>query len=631
MAYLRIANLKKTYRVSRTENQEVLKGVNVEFKRGELVAMLGESGCGKSTLINILGGLDNDYTGSVVLNGEFFKDYTEKQLDDYRKSKVGLIFQSYNLINHMTVIENVEIAMTMSNYSKEERNKTALALLKDMEIEQYKNKLPNQLSGGQKQRVAIARALANNPEIILADEPTGALDKQSADQVLDILKKIAESGKLVILVTHSHKIASSCSRIITLDDGIIKSDEKLCDLEVPRIKPKSNKAHNISIKELFKLAYNNLLQTKNRSLLVSIGMSIGIAAVILVFCVSSGVTDYVKDKLSDSMNALQIEVSLNDGDTITNAYTDKISSIEGVDYTVKGSYTKLNSSYKFGTNNSGYIMMLNSSFDELEKSLTAGALPTSGQIAINESFAETLYNDYVDEADELVGREITITFSETSTETCTISGVYEDESDYTDYPCAYITYDDLDTLFKAADKTLKTTVLYVYCDSVDYVDAVKSSIEALGFTAVRDDATAETAISYIDVGTKVLTAFSAIAVIVSAIMIFIVMYISIIERTKEIGVLRAVGARKKDIKFMFIFEAGLLGFGSGIIAVILSAAIGICSNLILNGLYDFKLINNNILYYVIGLLVSVVISIGAGFSPALQASELEPVDSLRHE
>jgi len=194
MAYLRIANLKKTYRVSRTENQEVLKGVNVEFKRGELVAMLGESGCGKSTLINILGGLDNDYTGSVVLNGEFFKDYTEKQLDDYRKSKVGLIFQSYNLINHMTVIENVEIAMTMSNYSKEERNKTALALLKDMEIEQYKNKLPNQLSGGQKQRVAIARALANNPEIILADEPTGALDKQSADQVLDILKKIAESG-----------------------------------------------------------------------------------------------------------------------------------------------------------------------------------------------------------------------------------------------------------------------------------------------------------------------------------------------------------------------------------------------------------------------------------------------------
>ena len=153
MAYLRIANLKKNYRISRTETQQVLRGVNAEFKRGEFVAIVGESGCGKSTFMNILGGLDNDYTGSIVLNGEFMKDYTEKQLDDYRKSKVGLVFQSYNLISHMTVRENVEVAMTMSNIDRATRKKITDDILSQVGLLEYVNKLPNQLSGGQRQRV----------------------------------------------------------------------------------------------------------------------------------------------------------------------------------------------------------------------------------------------------------------------------------------------------------------------------------------------------------------------------------------------------------------------------------------------------------------------------------------------
>ena len=150
MAYLRIANLKKKYRISRTEYQEVLKGLNVEFKRGELVAVLGESGCGKSTFMNILGGLDNDYTGSVVYDGQFFKDYTEKQLDDWRKHKVGMIFQNYNLISHMTVAENIEIAMTMTRHGQAKRKKRVESLLKRMGLEGMGEKLPNQLSGGQR-------------------------------------------------------------------------------------------------------------------------------------------------------------------------------------------------------------------------------------------------------------------------------------------------------------------------------------------------------------------------------------------------------------------------------------------------------------------------------------------------
>ena len=226
MAYLRIANLKKSYRISRTETQQVLCGVNAEFKRGEFVAIVGESGCGKSTFMNILGGLDNDYTGSIVLNGEFMKDYTEKQLDDYRKSKVGLVLQSYNLISHMTVRENVEVAMTMSNVDRETRKKITDEILSQVGLLEYANKLPNQLSGGQRQRVAIARALANQPEILLADEPTGALDKESAKEVINILKSVAESGRLVIVVTHSQKVANECSRVLTIDNGVIEDDTK---------------------------------------------------------------------------------------------------------------------------------------------------------------------------------------------------------------------------------------------------------------------------------------------------------------------------------------------------------------------------------------------------------------------
>lgn len=345
MAYLRIANLKKSYRISRTETQQVLRGVNAEFKRGEFVAIVGESGCGKSTFMNILGGLDNDYTGSIVLNGEFMKDYTEKQLDDYRKSKVGLIFQSYNLISHMTVRENVEVAMTMSNIDRATRKKITDETLSQVGLLEYANKLPNQLSGGQRQRVAIARALANQPEILLADEPTGALDKESAKEVINILKSVAESGHLVIVVTHSQKVASECSRVLTIDNGVIEEDKEQYKIDTRKPKLKSAKPQNIKIKELFRLAFTNIVQTKKRSILVSIGMSIGIAAVILVFCLSGGITNYVNNSLADSMNALQIQVT--SSSKIYNSDIEEIKELDGVDYIAEGTYARMNSTYNF--------------------------------------------------------------------------------------------------------------------------------------------------------------------------------------------------------------------------------------------------------------------------------------------
>lgn len=627
MAYLRIANLKKSYRVSRTEKQQVLRGINVEFKRGEFVAVLGESGCGKSTFMNILGGLDMDYTGSIVLDGEFLKDFTEKQLDDYRKSRVGLIFQSYNLISHMTVRENIEIAMTMSNLGKEERDARTKELLAEVGLSDYAEKLPNQLSGGQRQRVAIARALANLPDIVLADEPTGALDKDSAQQVIEILKRIAGSGKLVIVVTHSQKVASACSRILTIDDGVIKSDEKQYTAPTKTPKPKAKAAQNIRLKELFRLAFSNVMQTKKRSLLVSVGMSIGIAAVILVFCLSGGITGYVNSELTGSMNALQIQVVSEH--SISDNNIEEISSISGVDYIAEGTYVRLSSSYDYN-GGEGYIMLLRTAYDELDRTLLAGEVCTDGGILISGVFAENLYTEELSSAGQLIGTQIDITYTGKTT-SFTISGVYEDDTDYADYACAYVTKSDLETMYTAAGKILRTNVLYVYVEDTSYLSAVKESIEALGYTASRDDSTVETLLEYVDLGTKVLTGFALISIVVSAIMIFIVTYTSVVERTKEIGVLRAVGGRRKDVTLLFILESALIGAFAGGIAVALSLFISIVANLIMNAYVGSWLISLNAVVYVSCFVVSVAVGVGSGLLPSMQAAGLDPVRSLRSE
>lgn len=627
MAYLRIANLKKSYRVSRTEKQQVLRGINVEFKRGEFVAVLGESGCGKSTFMNILGGLDQDYTGSIVLDGEFLKDYTEKKLDDYRKSRVGLIFQNYNLISHMSVKENIEVAMTMSNIDREERKARTQDVLAQVGLSEYADKLPNQLSGGQRQRVAIARALANTPEILLADEPTGALDKDSAEQVIQILKRIAESGKLVIVVTHSQKVASACSRILTIDDGVIISDEKQYEVPTKTPKPKVIKPQNIGLKELFKLAYSNILQTKKRSLLVSVGMSIGIAAVILVFCLSSGITGYVNEQLASSMNALQIQVVSES--SISSSRIKDIGELDGVDFVAEGNYVRMSSFYDYG-GDEGTIMLLNSSYDALDRELLAGTVCENGEILISEAFAENIYTKEIDEAAALVGTQINITYGGEVT-ALTIAGVYEDNTDYADYACAYVSKDDLASMYDKANKTLRTNILYVYVVDTSYISAVKESIEAMGYTASRDDSTVETLLEYVDLGTKVLTGFALIPIVVSAIMIFIVTYTSVVERTKEIGVLRAVGGRRKDVTVLFILESAIIGAFAGLIAVVFSLFISIVANLIMNNYVGSWIVSLNAVTYVCCFVASVAVGIGSGLLPSMQAANLDPVESLRSE
>jgi len=625
MALLRVANLRKSYNITKTQKQEVLKGVDIEFKSGDLVALLGESGCGKSTFINILGGLDTDYSGSVIIKGAFIRDFSEKEMDDYRKKKVGLIFQNYNLISHMNLLENVEIAMAVSDIVPEVRQERAMDLLKMVGLGSCARKMPNQLSGGQKQRVSIARSLANNPTIILADEPTGALDKNSADLVLKILRKIAESGKLVIIVTHSQKVASECGRVIKMEDGKIIEDRVENKIHIDSKRDKEVKPKSIKNKDVARLAFQNIKQTKGRSLLVSLGMSIGIAAVVLILCLSSGITSYVNSVYATNLESLQITAYKTLNTKFTTTELSNVEEIEGID-SITQSYLITDSSYIYGSE-IGSIDNLTACYDDFSPSLLYGDAPsTSTEIMINETLASELTGGT--SIISVIGNDFIVGYSGV-TKTYTVTGIYDDSSNDASASNVYVTESGLISLYSTASTSVNR--LYITVEDVTYVSAVASDLEALGFNVYQVDNSAETVLEYIDLGTNVLMGVSAISMVVSAIMIFIVLYISVAERTKEIGILRAIGARKSDIKRMFIFEAGILGLMAGIFGVGFCFALSCIVNIICSVTLGSTLISYNILYYLLGIVASVGISVLAGIAPAMRAADLDPVDSLRSE
>ncbi len=629
MAYLQLANIKKEYNVSRTQTQTVLRDITAEFKQGELVALLGESGSGKSTLINILGGLDTNYTGSVILNGQFLKDLTERQMDDYRKKRVGMIFQSYNLISNMTVLDNVKIAMKMSGVDDGRQTDRAIKLLKVVKMDHAALKLPNQLSGGQKQRVAIARALANNPEIILADEPTGALDKDSARLVMLILKKIAESGKLVIVVTHSQKVADECSRVVSIADGVIAQDVKAAPVKGAKGRMRAPvRAGGISSKNTMALAWNNLWRSRRRSLLVAIAMAIGMAAVILILSISSGITDYVNNVLVSGDDAMRLEIEKSDGTEFSDSEISAVEKLNGVAYTSAAVVSRSNVYYTYG-NVSGTLLTLSSDEGALPSAIS-GEAPSEGQLYINEALAKDIcsYDDY---AEVVLGQTVELNMGNGESLSLTVAGVYEDGSSYSAFPCAYAARSVLEELYATVGRTLPQNKLVVAVESASYLSAVGEDLQTLGYTVSGESASLSDILSYIDLGTMVLTAVGAISLVVSAIMIFIVLYISVIERTKEIGVLRAVGGSKGDIRRIFLSEAAFLGAISGVIAVALSLLAAIVVNACTASLGVNIVSYFYGVYYIVGLALSVILSVCAGVAPASYAASLDPVESLRRE
>lgn len=328
---LKLKNITKVYELGKKNDKnyqkiDSLKGIDIEFRKSEFVSILGPSGCGKTTLLNILGGLDQYTSGDLIINNKSTKQFKDADWDNYRNHSVGFVFQSYNLIPHQTVLQNVELALTLSGINKSERKRRATEVLKKVGLKDKLNMKPNQLSGGQMQRVAIARALVNDPEIILADEPTGALDSKTSVQIMELLKEIS-SDKLIVMVTHNPEIAEKYStRIIKLLDGKVTDDSnpyiseqepnenkllsvsKDSELSKKELKKKNKKTH-MSLFTALALSFKNLLTKKARTFLVAFAGSIGIIGISLVLAISSGFSGYVNQVQKDTLSTYPVELT----------------------------------------------------------------------------------------------------------------------------------------------------------------------------------------------------------------------------------------------------------------------------------------------------------------------------------
>lgn len=758
---LKLENITKIYE-GKNFKQIALNDVTLAFRNNEFVSILGPSGSGKTTLLNIIGGLDKYTYGNLIIDGVSTKKYKERDWNNYRSKKVGFIFQSYNLINHQTVLSNVLLSLNIAGKPKKESIKLAKKVLKDVGLENYIKKKPKELSGGQMQRVAIARALVTNPDIILCDEPTGALDSQTSIQIMELLKEISKE-KLVIMVTHNVTLANKYSdRVIALNDGVITYDTSPYEVENCSLKKIKNKRKTMNKFTSLSLSFNNLLTKKSRTLLTSFAGSIGIIGIALVLSLSKGTQKYINKIEKNTFSKYPISImesyidyqnmfdkekeSCKNGsicsinDLSNNVVNDnKINSISKFSNILKQNYENINNytldiNYNYNIDLNIYKdnkMIENSSlyFKEFfnnnspllkEYTLIYGKLPEkyneivivtdeNGKLPL--SLMKTLFiNEDID-----LSKTINISYekiidskfklvSETSyyiyendtwqyiknnrdkindildkSINLKITGILKlnkdaviSESGFIGYSKKLINYlnDEVNSsnikksILENKDINPLTNNLYdenmtyeMLLDSISindknpikidiYPKDYKSKEKIESIIKKYNEENSNDKVYYTDylkvfinsitslikMITYVLTAFIGVSLIVSSIMISIITYISVIERTKEIGILRSLGASKKDIKNIFKAETIIIGTISGVIGVGVTLLLNkVIDKVIYNimGISHITYLPWNYIFYLI--LISIVLCLISGLVPAKIASKKDPVISLRNE
>ncbi len=756
---LHLKGITKNYVVGE-EQIRALRGINLVFRDSEFVSILGQSGCGKTTLLNIIGGLDQYTTGDLLIDGKSTQQFASSDWDGYRNSSVGFVFQSYNLISHLSVLENVAMSLSLSGVSAREKNARAKKVLEEVGLGQYLKKKPNQLSGGQMQRVAIARALVNNPKILLADEPTGALDSETSVAIMELIKKVSKD-RLVIMVTHNPDLAEAYSdRIINMFDGKIVDDSNSAEESEHEGSAKlETKKTSMSYEASLRSSFKNLWSKKARTILTTIAGSIGIIGVALVLAMGNGMTAYIDAMQGDQLSGFPITISetnnirvsssenvstivkeeftaedvfyptASGGDsytTHTNLFTDEfltyMSNMDedlynAISYTSNVSInTVLNSGSAYSELElSSYLSELPDSQDfiETQYDILFGSYPTSYNqmvlvvdesnnvsadmlallgisagdtmkaedlmgitfvVAPNDAYYEcvnglyvqntnydSVYNneqsismevvgilriketssteflstglmyttDLTDKVLELNATSAIVEAQKADTTTSVLTGLtFASDSDYTKlmgqlggistpsgmsiYPASYDANDEIKAYIDAynEDKSSEEQIYYV-----DWAETITSAMSSI-----------------VDTTTMILTGFAAISLVVSSLMIGIITYISVVERTKEIGIMRAIGARKKDISRIFNAEALIIGFSAGLFGVLFSAIlclpISSVLGLIVDGGFDIFMTFGECVLLVA---ISTMLTFIAGLIPAKIASKKDPIVALRTE
>ncbi|MGM0258770.1 ABC transporter ATP-binding protein/permease [Enterococcus sp. AZ102] len=640
MSIIEIKNLSKSYTLDKQQKQTIFEHLNLTIATSGMIAIVGESGSGKSTLMNMLGGMDTNYDGEILIENQNIRDL---DLDEYRKNRLGFVFQSFNLIPNLTVLENVELALDLSGTNKEEKRQRALSLLEKVKLGDHVSKKISQLSGGQKQRVAIARSLANDPDIILADEPTGALDKQTSAEIMELLKTIAAEGKLVILITHSDRVAKACDRIIRIDDGRIIEDRSTHEIQTKFIK-KEKRSSQFSLIAAWRFAFKNLLRNKKRNLLVALGGSIGIFSVIIVLGLSSGIKGYLYNELVGNTDTLNISatkgVSFGPGAEnvnqaqfqFTSSEIKQLSSIAGVETYTTNSTLQGNSLLKLGDKQVP-LMMVTSDLSQA-KTLVAGKMPQDGELLITEKTASSLVGEN-QKSENLIGKKVSLSLAvgdQVFKQDLRISGIAKPNSTILNSIAIGLVSDaELSKIFSKNGVDYHPTAVVLRAKDEQVAPQIADEIKKMGYKGSAMEGAIDQINQYLSLATAILVGLASISLLVSSIMILVVMYISVVERTKEIGVLRAIGARKKDIRRMFISEAAGVGLFSGLIGSIVASVLGLFVNMASQQMVQVNLIDISILYILVGLGVSIVVSILAGYFPAAKAAKLDPIEALHFD
>lgn len=647
MSFLELQNIHKSYYTGKDEFK-VLKGINLAFERGEFVSILGESGGGKTTLMNIIGGLDRDYTGDVLLNGQALRHASEKDMDSYRRETIGFIFQSFNLVSHLSILDNVLVSLQMTKLSRSEQVSKAKELLTKVGLADHIKKYPNQLSGGQKQRVAIARALASDPDIIIADEPTGALDSVNTKEILQIMDGIAADGKLVICVTHSQDVANHGTRIVHMEDGVINSDERIKEPFAVDPDRTATPTSHLSFGATVAMALKHMRYNMKRNVLILIGAAIGIFSVVLMLGLGSGIRGYMNDQIGAQVNPTAIQVAKNltqdeqqskdavKKSELTSKDENRFKNIKNVASTEKG-YFATGVQLKSGDKTTTESLFQTYNRSELSKDIKTGSKPSDGEILLTKTTAKKFAKNYK----SLVGKNITLYMNAQKDDGTPVQLSKDFKvSGIIDSGTSAVTYDSMVELFKTQDLNIRPNFIVVNAKDTESVKAVQNRIKAFKKTDNKKlaeyqitgaGAIVDTLNVYLSLAFYVLAAIAGISLLVSAIMIIVVLYISVSERTKEIGVLRALGVRRKDIRNLFVNEAFFLGLFASLLGIIIAFIVQFAADSVAMKAIKFNIVNITPGYVIFGILVSVIISLLAAIAPAHQAAKLDPVESLSYE
>jgi putative ABC transport system permease protein len=667
---IKIKNLNKSHYIDKNHVEHVLKNISLEIMQGEFVAITGQSGSGKSTLLNIIGGLDSKYEGMVTFKGN---ELDKLNLDLYHSQSIGFIFQSFHLIEHLSIIKNVTLAMGHSKRSQKQKNDSAQQLLKKVGLEGMEQKLPSQLSGGQKQRVAIARALANNPEVVIADEPTGALDTETSKEIIELLRSLNREGMTLIIVTHEMSVAEQANRVLKIEDGQIQNQSSAATLSEALTETISNKEvkkdRRIPIRDLATFAFGNFRERLVRNTLIGLAMSIGIIAILLAMGTGNGVEQRIDEIFSGRFSPNQITTFYKDPQArgvtrpTTALSSEEIRKIkemyleEGIEevYEIK---VVPGVTIKYVKNDGGTELLqeaatlqaanfANKRYQELsveQETLLAGKPVLQGEkgILLTSSLAkqilETNFSENKDDYEQLIGQKIALHyFSRNTTDEVFIEAPIvgitnsNQEGFASNISVGEKTLAELQTAANLSDTIISIDGFATNTTQVEEIIEKYADKDSWSEYAVTNgNSFVDTFSQFTQIIVTLIAGIAGISLLVSGVMIAIVLYISVIERKREIGILRAIGYSKVSVSSLFILEAVFMILLANLFSIGLSWGISTLANPILENNIGFA---NPIMIMPIHWLMTVFITLIIGnlfaFYPSRKAAKLDPIQALQ--